>query len=145
MGCDAVAPGPLEERIMAVNLRAVGFASLTALSVAAALAVAPSAFAQSADTFQDGSSTAYRENVVRQSAGSSQAAAQSGSFQDDSATGYRENVVRQSAGTATGAQDPRYASTVPMVNGKRDVVGNAGPQDDLAKQIYQPGGRLSGY
>lgn len=129
---------------MAVNLRAVGFASLTALSVAAALAVTPSAFAQSADKFQDGSSTAYRENVVRQSAGSSQAAAQSGTFQDDSATAYRERVVREGAGTAA-AQDSRYASTVPMVNGKPDVVGNHGPQDDMAKQIYQPGSRLSGY
>ena len=130
---------------MAVNSRAVGFASLTALSVVAALAVAPSAFAQSADKFQDGSSTAYRENVVRQSAGSSQAAAQSSTFQDVSSTAYRENVVRQSAGTAAGAQDSRYASTVPMVNGKPDVVGTGGAQDDLAKQIYQPGGRLSGY
>jgi hypothetical protein len=129
---------------MAVNSRAVAFASLTALSIVAALAVAPSAFAQSADKFQDGSSTAYRENVVRQSAGSSQAAAQSSTFQDGTSTAYRENVVRQSAGTA-GAQDPRYASTVPMVNGKADVVGTGGAQDDLAKQIYQPGGRLSGY
>ncbi len=129
---------------MAVNSRAVGFASLTALSVVAALAVAPSAFAQSADKFQDGSSTAYRENVVRQSAGSSQAAAQSGTFQDDSATAYRERVVRDGAAT-TGAQDPRYASTVPMVDGKPDVVGNRGAQDNLAKQIYQPGSRLSGY
>ncbi|HUC65222.1 MAG TPA: hypothetical protein VMA53_07340 [Stellaceae bacterium] len=129
---------------MTVNSRAVGFASLTALSVVAALAIAPSAFAQSANTFQDGSSTAYRENVVRQSAGAPQAAAQSGSFQDDSATGYRENIVRQSAGTAA-AQDSRYASTVPMVNGKPDVVGNHGPQDDTARQIYQPGSRLSGY
>jgi hypothetical protein len=130
---------------MAVNSRAVGFASLTALSVVAALAVAPSAFAQSADKFQDGSSTAYRENVVRQSAGSSQAAAQSSTFQDGTSTAYRDNVVRQSAGTAAGAQDPRYASTVPMVNGKPDVVGTGGAQDDLAKQIYQPGRRLSGY
>ncbi|HUJ98591.1 MAG TPA: hypothetical protein VLV85_10115 [Stellaceae bacterium] len=130
---------------MAVNSRALGFASLTALSIVAALAVAPSAFAQSADKFQDGSSTAYRENVVRQSAGSSQAAAQSSTFQDGTSTAYRERVVRDGAGTAAGAQDPRYASTVPMVNGKPDVVGTGGAQDDLAKQIYQPGGRLSGY
>jgi hypothetical protein len=34
---------------------------------------------------------------------------------------------------------------VPMVNGKPDVVGNGGPQDNMAKQIYQPGSRLSGY
>jgi hypothetical protein len=130
---------------MAVNSRAVGFASLTALSVVAALAVAPSALAQSANKFQDDSATAYRENVVRQSAGSSTAAAQSGTFQDDSATAYRERVVRDGAGTQAGAQDPRYASTVPMVNGKPDVVGNGAAQDDLARQIYQPGSRLPGY
>ena len=130
---------------MAVNSRAVGFASLTALSVVAALAVAPSAFAQSADKFQDGSSTAYRENVVRQSAGSSQAAAQSSTFQDGTSPAYRERVVRDGAGTAAGAQDSRYASTVPMVDGKPDVVGNRGAQDNLARQIYLPGSRLSGY
>jgi hypothetical protein len=130
---------------MAVNSRAVGFASLTALCVVAALAVAPSAFAQSADKFQDGSSTAYRDQVVRQSAGTSTAAAQSGTFQDDSATGYRDRVVRDGAGTTAGVQDPRYASTVPMINGKPDVVGSGGAQDALARQIYQPGSRLSGY
>jgi hypothetical protein len=32
-----------------------------------------------------------------------------------------------------------------MVDGKPDVVGNRGAQDNLAKQIYQPGSRLSGY
>jgi hypothetical protein len=130
---------------MAVNSRAVGFASLTALCVVAAFAVAPSAFAQSADKFQDDSSTAYREDVVRQSAGSSQAAAQSSAFQDDSGTAYRERVVRDGAGTTAAAQDPRYASTVPMINGKPDVVGSGGAQDGLAQQIYQPGSRLQGW
>jgi hypothetical protein len=33
----------------------------------------------------------------------------------------------------------RFASTVPMVQGKPDVVGAGGPQDDLAQQIYTPG------
>jgi hypothetical protein len=33
----------------------------------------------------------------------------------------------------------RFASTVPMVAGKPDLVGGGGPQDDLAKQIYHTG------
>jgi hypothetical protein len=33
----------------------------------------------------------------------------------------------------------RVASTVPMVGGKRDLVGGGGQQDELANEIYQPG------
>lgn len=35
---------------------------------------------------------------------------------------------------------PRTASTVPMVAGKRDLIGNGGSQDDLVREIYNPGG-----
>ena len=34
----------------------------------------------------------------------------------------------------------RLASTVPMVGGKRDIVGAGGQQDTLARDIYTPGG-----
>jgi hypothetical protein len=33
----------------------------------------------------------------------------------------------------------RVASTVPMVGGKRDLLGGGGQQDELANEIYQPG------
>jgi hypothetical protein len=33
----------------------------------------------------------------------------------------------------------RVAAGVPLVGGKRDLVGMHGPQDDLARQIYSPG------
>ena len=39
----------------------------------------------------------------------------------------------------------RVASTVPMVNGHRDLIGDHGPQDALANEIYQPGSRPPGW
>jgi hypothetical protein len=39
----------------------------------------------------------------------------------------------------------RTASTVPIVGGKRDLVGAGGAQDDLARVIYQPGTRGAGW
>jgi hypothetical protein len=33
----------------------------------------------------------------------------------------------------------RLAAGVPMVGGKPDLVGNGGPQDNLAREIYTPG------
>jgi hypothetical protein len=39
----------------------------------------------------------------------------------------------------------RTASTVPVVGGKRDLVGNGGSQDELAREIYQPGSHLWGW
>jgi len=40
---------------------------------------------------------------------------------------------------------PRVASTVPTVDGRADIVGNHGPQDDLAREIYRPGSRPPGW
>jgi hypothetical protein len=42
-------------------------------------------------------------------------------------------------------QYSRTASTVPMVGGKRDTVGAGGQQDELAREIYQPGSRPAGW
>lgn len=39
----------------------------------------------------------------------------------------------------------RLASTVPMVGGARDLIGQHGAQDALANQIYQPGSRPAGW
>lgn len=39
----------------------------------------------------------------------------------------------------------RVVSTVPTVDGRADVVGNHGPQDHLANEIYQPGSRPAGW
>ncbi|HZB90730.1 MAG TPA: hypothetical protein VE397_04760 [Stellaceae bacterium] len=126
----------------------------TLLLVAAAV---PSALAQSTQgapsyQFQDTTSNSLREQVIRQSAGPAAATASTAAqptFQDVTSSAFREQVVRQSAHSAADASSSdagsRYASTAAMVAGKRDVVGSAGAQDDLARQIYQPGSRPAGW
>jgi hypothetical protein len=66
--------------------------------------------------------------------------------------GNNEAVILQAArSVGTAPQDlpqlarsasssgPRLDATVPIVGGKRDVVGAGGAQDALAREIYQPG------
>jgi len=59
----------------------------------------------------------------------------------DGSTAYAHAPQSQTGGTA----DSRVVSTVPTVGGRADIVGNHGPQDNLAKQIYQPGSRPVGW
>ena len=40
---------------------------------------------------------------------------------------------------APGPPESHIAAGVPMVGGNPDLVGNGGPQDDLARQIYHTG------
>ena len=40
---------------------------------------------------------------------------------------------------------PGVVSTVPTVDGRADIVGHHGPQDDLAREIYRPGSRPAGW
>ena len=40
---------------------------------------------------------------------------------------------------ASGPPQSRLAAGVPTVGGNPDLVGNGGPQDDLARQIYHTG------
>jgi hypothetical protein len=44
-----------------------------------------------------------------------------------------------------GTTSPRVVSTVPTVDGRTDIVGNHGPQDALANEIYRPGSRPIGW
>ena len=119
-----------------------------ALYLAAALAVAPAAFAQTPNgtaQFQDITGSAYRDQVVRQSAGSAAATGSNSQFQDVTGSAYREQVIRQSAGSGAASDGGRVVSTVPTVDGKQDVVGAHGAQDATAREIYQPGRNPTGW
>ena len=48
----------------------------------------------------------------------------------------REAMARKPAASNQAA---RLSSTVPMADGKADVVGAGGPQDQLGREIYHPG------
>ena len=98
---------------MTTTLRLSSIARMAVLSVALAFPVATSAYA-------DGDFNISRDNIDLQSA----------------ATGSPFKSVRDAARQR---EYDRLASTVPMVGGKRDLVGNGGHQDNLANEIYQPG------
>ena len=59
----------------------------------------------------------------------------------DGTTAYAHAPQSQTGSTA----GSRVVSTVPTVDGRADVVGNHGPQDNLANQIYRPGSRPIGW
>lgn len=46
---------------------------------------------------------------------------------------------------AAGAANAQVASTAPTAGGKRDIIGDHGAQDALAREIYQPGSRMPGW
>ena len=54
-------------------------------------------------------------------------------------TAFGADRAQQPVEALRGGVQSRFASTVPMVNGKPDLVGGGGPQDDLARQIYSTG------
>ena len=95
------------------TLRLGSIARVAVLSAALAFPIATSAYA-------DGDFNISRDSIDLQSA----------------ATGSPFASVRNAARQQ---EYDRLASTKPMVGGKRDLVGNRGPQDNLANEIYQPG------
>jgi hypothetical protein len=54
-------------------------------------------------------------------------------------TAFGADRAQQPVEALRGDVQSRFASTVPMVGGKPDLVGGGGPQDDVARQIYGTG------
>ena len=100
-------------------------------SIAVALALVLAGGAMIGTARADGAFGAYMQN---------QPIAAARSWWDGS-TAYARAPQPQTGSTA----GSRVVSTVPTVDGRADVVGNHGPQDHLANEIYQPGSRPAGW
>jgi len=99
--------------------------------VAVALALVLAGEAMVGTARADGAFGAYRQN---------QPVAAARSWWDGS-TAYA-HAPQSPTGSTAGS---RVVSTVPTVDGRADIVGNHGPQDNLAKEIYRPGSRPIGW
>lgn len=124
---------------MTNTLRIKSFARATALSLALIAPVATTAFA-------DDEYGTQHERVISQAASSTPSAplsvAQSNALSDAFKLGQNDafGASRSSQLAPVGeSYVGRLASTDGSANGKRDLVGAGGAQDELARAIYQPG------
>ncbi len=130
-----------------------------ALALAVALPASSAAFAQSSqaqlqqlyhagqyDAF--GAQHDYSIRAARSARSPGLTANQRAPLESEYRTGEESSFdAGQTSGplTALRGYSSRVASSVPMVNGHRDLIGDHGPQDALANQIYQPGSRPPGW
>ena len=136
----AVKPGALEKHMItwhaASNPRKPRKEGLTAMSTlfrfstivaraAVSLSLAASAAACASGPASDGSTgnQAYLDQIYRP-----------GEY-DAFGAQTQDQIVRD----ARSYPSSRLAAGVPMVSGKPDILGNGGPQDDLARETYEPG------
>lgn len=139
---------------MSISLR---LATATA-GVALGLALAAPAIAQQAELeqlYHAGEYDAFgaQHDASLRSARSAQSAPLTAAQRDALESEYRTG--QESSFDAGQTTQPLYAlrdykarvvaSTVPMVGGKRDLIGDHGAQDALADQIYRPGSRMPGW
>lgn len=135
---------------MIAKLRTMSLAAGLALSTALVMPMGATAFAQTAGQ-SDAFGSQQQNAALRAAQGSSATtltAEQRGTLNDAFKVGQNDAFGSSRASErALSAQDyqAHLASTVPMVAGKRDVVGAGGHQDTLANEIYQPGSRPIGW
>jgi hypothetical protein len=142
---------------MSHTLRITAMARAAALSVAFLVPVASGAFAQQStleQIYQPGGDSAFgaqsQQQVLRAARVAPTApltAEQRRGLDKEFKTGQNDAFGGASAPQPSQLiqEYSRTASTVPMVGGKRDVVGAGGHQDELAREIYQPGSHLTGW
>lgn len=137
-----------------VSLRTA--ASRLALALAVAVPLAPAAFAQETAAQQQMYHTGQYDAFGAQgdlsiaAARSANPAPVTAEQRQTLQSEYRAGETNAFAPGITAPQplaqsaNPAVASTVPMA-APRDVIGDHGPQDALANQIYQPGSRPAGW
>jgi hypothetical protein len=142
---------------MSQSLRITAMARVAALSVALLVPAASGAFAQQStleQIYQPGVNNAFGAQSERQVLRAAQAPAtapltaeQRRGLEKEFKTGQNDAFGAASAPQPTQLiqEYSRTASTVPVVGGKRDLVGDGGYQDELAREIYQPGSRPPGW
>jgi hypothetical protein len=141
---------------MSHTLRITAVARAAALSVALLVPAASGAFAQQStleQIYQPGGDNAFGAQSQRQVLRAARSAPTAPLTAEQRRDLDREFKTGQNGDFGANAPQPsqlieeysRTASTVPMVGGKRDVVGAGGHQDELAREIYQPGSRPAGW
>jgi hypothetical protein len=149
--------GPIVTKSPSTLHRAASAASLALVLVASGLA-ASTAFAQQADLnqlYHTGQNTdfgAQQDASVLRAAGAAPSttpltAEQTKTLTDAFRVGQNDafGAGRDSQpGLSLREYQSRIASTAPTI-GKRDLVGDHGRQDQLAREIYQPGSRPAGW
>jgi hypothetical protein len=135
---------------MIAKLRTMSLAAGLALSTALAIPMSSAAFAQVAG--ENDAFGSQQQNAALRAAQSARSPAltaeQRGTLNDAFKVGQNDafGSSRASQPTLSGEDyQSRLASTVPMVAGKRDLVGSGGHQDALANEIYQPGSHPAGW
>jgi hypothetical protein len=124
-------------------------AQTTAVSLSIFLATGAGAWAQQADIYHVGQNNdfgAQQDAAVRAASAApsatplttAQRKVLDDAFQVGRNNDFGGGIAQQPVYAQRDVQS-RFASTVPMVQGKPDAVGASGPQDDLARQIYTPG------
>jgi hypothetical protein len=142
---------------MSQSLRITAMARAAALSVALLVPAASGAFAQQStleQIYQPGVNNAFGAQSEKQILRAARAAPAAPAL-----TAEQRRVLEKEFKTgqndafgAASAPQPSQliqeyshtASTVPIVGGKRDLVGDGGHQDELAREIYRPGSPLPG-
>jgi hypothetical protein len=138
---------------MSISLR---LATATA-SIAFGLALAAPAIAQQVDLqklYHTGVNDDFgaQHDASLRAARSVQAAPLSAAQQNAQQSEYRTGQESSfDAGQTTqplvaaGSSTAQVASTTPTAGAKRDIIGDHGAQDALAREIYQPGSRMPGW
>jgi hypothetical protein len=137
---------------MSTNIRIVTLAQAVALSASLLVLGTSGAWAQQANleqiyhVGQNNDFGAQRDAAVRGAAAASTSApltvAQQNALNKEFRVGQNNDFGAHQNSQSVQSQlnyRSRVASTVPMVGGKRDLVGDRGQQDELANEIYQPG------
>jgi hypothetical protein len=137
---------------MFTNIRIATLAQAVALSTSLLTPVASGAWAQQANLEQiyhpgqNNDFGAQRDGMVHHAAAAPNTALSTAAQQKTLTEQFR--VGQNNDFGASRASEPvlsqrdyrsRVASTVPMVGGERDLVGDGGQQDELAREIYTPG------
>jgi hypothetical protein len=137
---------------MSANIRIVPLAQAAALSASLLVLGTSAAWAQQANleqiyhVGQNEDFGAQQDAAVRGAAAASRSApltvAQQNALNREFRVGQNNDFGAHQDSQSVQSQlnyRSRVASTVPMVGGKRDLVGARGQQDELANEIYQPG------
>ncbi|HZB94036.1 MAG TPA: hypothetical protein VE397_21485 [Stellaceae bacterium] len=128
-------------------------ASRLAVALALAVPLAPAAFAQESaaqqQMYHPGQYDAFgaQDDLSIAAARSANPAPVTAEQRQNLQSEYRAGEENAFTPGVTSAQpgSSAVASTVPMATAPRDVVGDHGPQDALANEIYQPGSRPPGW